>query len=209
MRPHREACARAGIDGVTASLSRSRFAFARIRAAACAASTLFIACIALGVFAIAGVGSISASLSDGLRARRASCSAATPPSRYSSARRRAGTGLPRNRARSRAVATPRAWRAPPTTISPLIDIKAVDNPHPLLGELLDPAASFGHISQRGGTFGAAVDPVLLARFNLKVGDKVSVGQTKFRDSLKASAPNRDKLLGGITMGRVSSSASMP
>jgi putative ABC transport system permease protein len=39
---------------------------------------VFIACIALGVMAIAGVGSVAASLSDGLgRARAARCSAAT------------------------------------------------------------------------------------------------------------------------------------
>ena len=43
---------------------------------------VFIACIALGVMAIAGVGSVAASLdATGWRARAAPCSAATSPSR--------------------------------------------------------------------------------------------------------------------------------
>ena len=42
---------------------------------------VFIACIALGVMAIAGVGSVAASLGEGWRARAARCSAATSPSR--------------------------------------------------------------------------------------------------------------------------------
>ena len=163
---------------------------------------VFIACIALGVFAIAGVGAISASLSDGLsrQARVLLGGDAT----FALFQREASADelsfLHKQGEVSR-VATLRGMARTAHDDFTLIDIKAVDNRHPLLGELtLDPVMPLPDIfAQRDGLYGAAVDPVLLARLNLKVGDTVSVGQTTFqiRSSLTAEP---DKLLGGISIG---------
>ena len=167
---------------------------------------VFIACIALGVFAISGIGAISASLSDGLsrQARVLLGGDAT----FALFQREANAdelaflhkqGQEQNQV-SR-VATLRGMARAANDDFSLIDIKAVDNRHPLLGALtLDPSLPLADIfAQRDGVYGAAVDPVLLARLNLKVGDTVSVGKASFqiRSSLTAEP---DKLLGGITIG---------
>jgi putative ABC transport system permease protein len=59
-----------------------------------------------------------------------------------------------------------------------------------LGELL---------AERDGAFGAAADPTLLARLDLKIGDRVSIGNAAFqiRSELEAEP---DKLAGGIGFG---------
>jgi len=168
---------------------------------------VFIACIALGVFAIAGVGSISASLSDGLsrQARVLLGGDATFALFQREANPQELAFLHKQGEVSR-VATLRGMARTAHVDQreddfTLIDIKAVDNAHPLLGELtLDPKLPLADIfAQRNGMYGAAVDPVLLARLNLKVGDTVSVGKATFqiRSSLAAEP---DKLLGGITLG---------
>ena len=61
--------------------------------------------------------------------------------------------------------------------SGLVEMKAVDGGYPTVGALetdpqLAPADLF---AERNGAFGAAVDPALLARLDLKVGDRVTVG----------------------------------
>ena len=69
-----------------------RYAFRELRGGLCG-FYVFIACIALGVLAIAGVGSVAASSARGWRARAARCSAAT--SRFADPARgqAGGTGL--------------------------------------------------------------------------------------------------------------------
>ena len=53
--------------------------------------------------------------------------------------------------------------------------------------------------ERDGAFGAAADPTLLARLDLKIGDRVTVGTATFqiRSSVEAEP---DKLAGGIGFG---------
>src|SRR3569623_2125637 len=163
---------------------------------------VFIACIALGVCAIAGVGAISASLSDGLsrQARVLLGGDAT----FALFQREATTqelAFLHKQGEVSRVATLRGMARAANVDFSLIDIKAVDNRHPMLGELtLDPMLPLADIfAQRDGMFGAAVDPVLLARLNLKVGDTISVGKANFQIRSSVSS-EPDKLLGGITIG---------
>ena len=55
------------------------------------------------------------------------------------------------------------------------------------------------LAERDGAFGAAVDPTLLARLDLKLGDRVSVGSATFQIRSVVDA-EPDKLAGGIGLG---------
>ena len=163
---------------------------------------VFIACIALGVFAISGVGAISASLSDGLsRQARVLLGGDVTFALFQREASKQELSFLRGAGEFSRVATLRGMARAANDDFMLIDIKAADDRHPLLGALtLDPALPLGDIfAQRDGVYGAAVDPVLLARLNLKVGDTVSVGKAAFqiRSSLTAEP---DKLVGGIAIG---------
>src|SRR6185295_8877543 len=55
------------------------------------------------------------------------------------------------------------------------------------------------LSARDGAFGAAVDPALLARLNLKVGDRVAIGSASLEiRAVLQSEP--DKLANGVGFG---------
>jgi putative ABC transport system permease protein len=83
----------------------------------------------------------------------------------------------------------------------LVELKAVDGAYPMLGTLaLDPNVPLADLlAERDGGFGAAVDSVLLARLDLKIGDRVTVGSATFqiRSVLKTEP---DKLGGGVGLG---------
>lgn len=163
---------------------------------------VFIACIALGVFAISGVGAISASLSDGLsRQARVLLGGDVTFALFQREASAEELSFMRGAGEFSRVATLRGMARAANDDFMLIDIKAADDRHPLLGALtLDPALPLADIlARRDGVYGAAVDPVLLARLNLKVGDTVSVGKATFqiRSSLTAEP---DKLVGGIAIG---------
>jgi putative ABC transport system permease protein len=55
------------------------------------------------------------------------------------------------------------------------------------------------LAERDGVFGAAVDPALLARLNLKVGDRVTIGGATFEIRSAVDA-EPDKLAGGLGLG---------
>ena len=55
------------------------------------------------------------------------------------------------------------------------------------------------LAERDGAFGAAADPTLLARLDLKLGDRVTVGSATFQiRSVVDTEP--DKLAGGVGFG---------
>ena len=134
---------------------------------------VFIACIALGVMAIAGVGSVAASLGDGLaregRVILGGDLAFTLIQREASADERAF--LARAGTISRA-ATLRAMARTEDGRTALVEIKAVDGAYPLFGTVgsIRPSRSTTALAQRDGVFGAAADPALLARLDLQAGD---------------------------------------
>lgn len=163
---------------------------------------VFIACIALGVFAIAGVGSLSASLNEGLsRQARVLLGGDVTFALFQREASADELAFLQSQGEMSRIATLRGMARTAHDDFTLIDIKAVDDHHPLLGTLtLDPPLPLDNIlAAHNGVFGAAADPVLLARLNLKVGDTVNVGEATFqiRSSLTTEP---DKLLGGISIG---------
>jgi putative ABC transport system permease protein len=139
---------------------------------------VFIACIALGVMAIAGVNSFASSLGDGLaregRTILGGDLSFTLIHREADAAER--TFLDRA-GRVAAIATMRAMARTTDGRTTLVEIKAVDGAYPLFGAVrLDPPLPLGDVlASRDGAFGAAADPLLLARFDLKPGARITIG----------------------------------
>ena len=163
---------------------------------------VFIACIALGCMAIAGVGSLAASLTDGL-AREGQVilggdlsfiliqREATPDER----------AFLDSRGKLSSAATLRAMARSADGQATLVEMKAVDGVYPLFGEVkLDPSATLADaLAQRDGEFGAAADPTLLARLNIKPGARLTIGSAAIE--IRAALTNEpDKLAGGIGFG---------
>jgi putative ABC transport system permease protein len=167
---------------------------------------VFIACIALGVMAIAGVGSVAASLNDGIggagRVILGGDLAFTLIQRQADAAERAffdSHGTVSVAATLRAMARPSADAA--GARSTLVEVKAVDGNYPLFGAVVTaPALPLPALfTENAGAFGAAVDPALLMRLGLKTGDRVTIGNAVIE--LRAALLNEpDKLAGGIALG---------
>ncbi len=168
---------------------------------------VFIVCIALGVMAIAGVGSVAASLNDGIggagRVILGGDLALTLIQRQASDAERAFLDA---HGTVSEVATLRAMARTATTLaadanSALVEVKAVDAHYPLFGTVVtDPAMPLAALfAQNGNAFGAAVDPTLLTRLNLKIGDRISIGNAAIE--LRAALTSEpDKLAGGLGLG---------
>ncbi len=171
---------------------------------------VFIACIALGVMAIAGVGSVAQSLADGLsRAGRVILGgdlAFSLIQREANDSERAfldAQGTLSVTATLRAMA--RTSVAPDAGVgnerAALVEVKAVDGAYPLFGAVVtEPAMPLqSAFAQRGDVFGAAADPALFARLGLKPGDRISIGNAVIE--LRAALTSEpDKLAGGIGLG---------
>jgi putative ABC transport system permease protein len=179
---------------------------------------VFIACIALGVLAIAGVGSVAASLTEGIgKAGRVILGgdlAFSLIQREADDTERAfldshGTvsvaASLRAMARSVTPATTGPLTKPPAAApglaATLVEVKAVDGHYPLFGTLTtDPPLPLASLfTQKDGAFGAAADPLLLTRLGLNVGDRIKIGDTEFE--LRATITGEpDKLAGAISLG---------
>ena len=163
---------------------------------------VFIACIALGVMAISGVGSVAASLGDGMaREGRDLLGGDLCFILFQREAKPDELAFLRSRGRVSEIATLRAMARAADGQLALVEMKAVDNAYPLVGELsLDPVLPLSDIlRERDGVFGAAADPTLLARLDLKIGDIVTIGDARFQiRSALESEP--DKLGVGIGFG---------
>src|SRR5438270_1352689 len=163
---------------------------------------VFIACIALGVMAIAGVGSVAASLSEGLA--REGRTLLGGDAAFSLIQREAKpeeVAFLRARGAVSVAATLRAMARTEDGRLALVELKAVENAYPLLGEVtLDPNMPLPDLlGQCDGAFGAAADATLLARLQLKIGDRLTVGSATFQlRSVVEAEP--DRLAGGIGLG---------
>jgi putative ABC transport system permease protein len=85
--------------------------------------------------------------------------------------------------------------------STLVEMKAVDGGYPAIGALETdpPLAPTDLFAEKNGAFGAAADPALLARLDLNVGDRVTVGAATVE--LRASLVSEpDKIANGIGFG---------
>jgi putative ABC transport system permease protein len=163
---------------------------------------VFIACIALGVLAIAGVGSVAASLSDGLaREGRTLLGGDVSFVLFQREAKPAEVAFLRSRGQVSVAATLRGMARSSGGKLALVEMKAVDGNYPMLGQLaLTPDVPLGDLlAERDGAFGAAADATLLARLDLKIGDKVGIGDATFQIRSVVDA-EPDKLAGGIGLG---------
>ncbi|HZH09256.1 MAG TPA: ABC transporter permease [Microvirga sp.] len=163
---------------------------------------IFLACIALGVAAIASVSSLSRALTEGIsrEGRRilGGDMAFSLIQREASGPERAFLD---SKGQVNVVASLRAMAVAGEKGSGLVEMKAVDAGYPNVGTLetepqLPPAEL---LAERNGVFGAVVDPALLARLDLKVGDRVTVGSANVE--LRASLVTEpDQIADGIGFG---------
>ncbi|MGU3538248.1 ABC transporter permease [Methylobacterium sp. A54F] len=163
---------------------------------------VFLACIALGVAAIAGIASIARSLSDGLgrEGRRilGADLAYTLINREASPAERAALDA---RGRVSVVAQLRAMAVSGEGGAALVELKAVDASYPTAGELVtEPAAPLADLlADRDGVAGAVADPALLTRLDLKVGDRLTLAGQPF--AVRASLVSEpDRIAAGVGFG---------
>ena len=167
---------------------------------------VFIACLALGVAAIAGVGSVSAALTRGLAEGGQEILGGDVSIRLihreASAEERAyfgERGAVSASAEMRAMA--RNAAADAVRGQTLVELKAVDNAYPLYGAMeLSPAIAFDEaIAIRDGIPGLVVEPNLLSRLGVKAGDMVRIGETDFE--LRATILREpDRVSDGFALG---------
>jgi len=163
---------------------------------------VFVACIALGVMAIAGVGSVAKSLSEGLsiagRVILGGDLAFSLVQREASGDEKAFLGA------HGVVSTVKTLPTMARTSdgrAVLVELKAVDGAYPLFGAVAtNPALPLSALfARQNDAVGAAVDPALLTRLDLKLGDHITIGSAaiELRGVLTAEP---DKLAGGIGFG---------
>lgn len=164
---------------------------------------LFVACLALGVTVIAGIGTLSAAIVAGLERDgrsllggdiefRLTHRAATTEERAFLERQ----GQVSETVQMRAMA--HAQRSDQRT---LVELKAVDSAYPLNdrvtfenGDQLDAV-----LSARGGIPGAAVDAQTLIRLDAEIGDRIGVGESVFE--IRAVIDREpDRATEGLTLG---------
>ncbi len=142
---------------------------------------VFVACLALGVGAIAAVGSVTSSVLDALDRDGAvllggdavlrTAHADIAPAQRAWLERRADVSRV---VHLRSMAARGDRRV-------LVEMKMVDGMYPLYGRLeTAPAAGPGLFAREDGVWGAAADPSLLRRLGIAVGDTVRVGDALYR-----------------------------
>ncbi|MFL6824285.1 MAG: ABC transporter permease [Xanthobacteraceae bacterium] len=163
---------------------------------------VFIACIALGVMAMAAVGSLASGLAEGLaregRIILGGDLAFTLSLREANADERA---FLEHRGAVSLAATMRAMARAQDGRTALVEVKAVDAGYPLYGTVaLDPHQPLAQaLAYRDGAFGAAVDSALLARLDLKPGARIMVGSAAL-DIRAVLTSEPDRLAGGLGFG---------
>lgn len=191
---------RAGSGGVRIPLTL-RLALRELRGGL-SGFAVFLACIALGVAAIAGVASISRSLTDGLGREGARILGGDLT--YSLINRAA---TPEERAALDAqgavsvVTTLRAMAVAGEAGAALVELKAVGTDYPTVGDLVtEPAQPLPDLlAERDGALGAVADPVLLTRLDLKVGDRIMIAGKPF--AIRATLVSEpDRIANGIGFG---------
>ena len=164
---------------------------------------VFLACLVLGVAAIAGVGSLAAAVVAGIKADARDLLGADVEARLSL---RAASAAERaflsDSGQLSEIVTMRAMvRTPDGDRRSLIELKAVDRAYPLYGAVvLSPAQDLATVLERHeGRFGAAADPGILDRLGLALGDSIRIGETTLQ--LRATIEREpDAAAGGLQFG---------
>ena len=164
---------------------------------------VFLACLVLGVSAIAAIGSLAASITAGIKAEARDLLGGDVEARvaYRSADATEREFLEQNGVVSE-IATMRAMaRTQDGERRALIELKAVGASYPLYGAVvLAPTQSLTAVfGRRDGSFGAAVDPAILDRLGLAIGDSIKIGEAVLQ--LRAAiAHEPDAAAGGLIFG---------
>lgn len=163
---------------------------------------VFLGCIALGVAAITGVGSVSLSLSDGLARQGREILGGdisfdlvqrelTAPER----------DFLKSSGRLSEVTRLRAMARNDKGDAALVEVKAIDAAYPLAGAaVLDPPQGLqAALAEKDGVYGLAAEAGLLAELGRVLGERVKIGEALFElRSVLVSEP--DQLAGGIGFG---------
>lgn len=163
---------------------------------------VFIACIVIGVAAISGVSAVSRSLALGV-AEQGRVILGGDVSFTTVHRPPAPNELAFFEAHGRVsqIALMRAMARADNGDAALVEIKAVDRAYPSAGRVvLEPEqANASALQERDGVFGLVADSTLIARLDLKTGDRLTIGATRFE--LRAMlADEPDRLAGGVGFG---------
>jgi putative ABC transport system permease protein len=163
---------------------------------------IFLACIALGVAAISGVGSVSRSLSDGLAKQgRVILGGDASFDLIQRAATPAETAFFQSKGTLAAVSVLRAMARRDDGSAALVELKAVGADYPATGKVvLDPAMPLpAALAAKDGMDGIVADPAFAARLDLKIGDAVKIGDHRY--VLRATLMQEpDKLAAGIGFG---------
>ena len=164
---------------------------------------IFLACLTLGVGAIAAVGTFSSALKGGLeRDGQAILGGDVELALVHQQMDPAQQAFVASKARVSEIATLRAMSRPlEGDRRALVEIKAVDDAYPLFGSvtLAGGGALAAALDERNGIRGVAVEDTLLARLDLEVGDRIRIGdlEAEIRDVI---AREPDRVASGLVIG---------
>ncbi|WP_029898104.1 ABC transporter permease [Desulfohalovibrio reitneri] len=140
---------------------------------------VFLACLTLGVGLISLVGSLSSAADEGIRrdARAILGGDLEITSTFQPPPEPVRRELEESGRVSRVLTMRTMARLPAENARLLVELKAVDDAYPLFGQMeLDPSQPLdAALAERGGRYGAAVEPELLERMGASVGDVLRVG----------------------------------
>ncbi|MEZ5856107.1 MAG: FtsX-like permease family protein [Hyphomicrobiaceae bacterium] len=163
---------------------------------------ILIACIALGVAVIAGIGALSDGVRAGLERQGVELlggdvTLSRPHRRATSAER---SWLDRQGRVSETATLRSMGRRTDGSDQTLVEIKAVDDAYPLTGAMrLKPGSPA--IKSVAAQSGAIVDPILLERLGLKIGDDIALGNQKVKiTAALAERGEPDKIADRFTVG---------
>jgi putative ABC transport system permease protein len=163
---------------------------------------VFLACLILGVMAIAGVSSVSRALTEGLGQEGQRILggdiAFTLLQREASPQE---IGFLNAQGALSRLANLRGMAVAESGDSALVEVKAVDGSYPAVGALsLQPSlATSQALEMRNGVYGAVADSVLFARLGLKTGDRIRLGSLVLElRAVLVSEP--DKIAAGLGFG---------
>ena len=163
---------------------------------------IFLACLWLGVAAIAGVSSLSRALEGGLeREGRALLGGDVDLRLHHRPAEPEQLAWLAEQGRVSHIAELRAMAHGPAENPLLVELKAVDEPYPLYGALqLEPALAIEEaLAERDGLWGVAVEPSVAARLEAGVGDIITLGDARYRlAAILRVEP--DKAAQGLTFG---------
>ena len=164
---------------------------------------IFIACIIIGVAAIAGVSSLSFSLAQGLSHEgRTILGGDASISLMSRSLSQEQKDYLTARGSLSELSLLRAMAHYASGESSVIEIKAIDPAtYPAFGALtLNPELPLSEaLSEKKGVFGLIVETTLLTRLDVKLGDMITIGNQRFE--IRSTLMNEpDKLAGGIGFG---------